>query len=201
MRTAAFFTTKELGRGTGLGLSTVYGIVKQSGGFIWVYSEPGQGTTFKIYLPQLKDADQQQENLPDRQEPVGGSETILLVEDDESLRKIAAKILEGHGYRVITAGSGAEALEKASGRTLGRMAEVNPDLLITDVIMPGMNGKDLADKLLEKDSQLKVLFISGYTDNVIAHHGLLDKGVFLLPKPFSPQSLADKVREILDSPA
>ena len=188
-----FFTTKEVGKGTGLGLSTVYGIVKQSGGYIWVYSEPEQGTTFKIYLPRLTGTKKQQESLPGKGDPMGGAETILLVEDEEALRKMAGKILEGYGYSVIEAKNGIEALEIA---TKGDRLKI--DLLVTDVIMPKMGGKELAGKLVEEYPKLKVLYISGYTDNTIAHHGMLDEGVSLLQKPFSSQSLANTVREVLD---
>ena len=188
-----FFTTKEAGKGTGLGLSTVYGIVKQSGGFIWVYSEPEQGTTFKIYLPQLTGTKKQQESLREKKEPMGGTETILLVEDEESLRKMAGRILEGYGYSVIEAKNGIEALEIA---TKGDRLKI--DLLVTDVIMPKMGGKELAGKLTEEYPRLSVLYISGYMDNAIAHHGVLDKGLSLLQKPFSSRSLAEKVREVLD---
>jgi CheY-like chemotaxis protein len=188
-----FFTTKEVGKGTGLGLSTVYGIVKQSGGYIFAYSEPEHGTTFKIYLPQLTGTKKLQESLPERQEPVGGTETILLVEDEESLRTIAVKMLEGYGYRVSEAKNGIEALEIT---TKGDRLKI--DLLVTDVVMPGMGGKELVDKLTKEYPQLRVLYISGYTDNAIAHHGVLDEGVSLLQKPFSSQSLAEKVREVLD---
>jgi len=188
-----FFTTKEVGKGTGLGLSTVYGIVKQSGGFIWVYSEPEQGTTFKIYLPQLTGTKKQQESLREKKDPMGGTEKILLVEDEESLRKMTGKILKGYGYSVVEAKNGIEALEISS-----KGDRLKIDLLMTDVIMPGMGGKELADKLAEEYPQFSVLYISGYTDNAIAHHGVLDEGVSLLQKPFSSQSLAEKVREILD---
>ncbi|HEB09817.1 MAG TPA: response regulator [Spirochaetales bacterium] len=188
-----FFTTKEVGKGTGLGLSTVYGIVKQSGGYIYVYSEPDHGTTFKIYLPQLTGARKQQESVREKKGPMGGTETILLVEDEESLRKMAGKILDGYGYSVVEAKNGMEALEII---TQGDRLKI--DLLVTDVIMPKMGGKELAGKLTEEYPKLKVLYISGYTDNAIAHHGELDKGVSLLQKPFSTQSLAEKVREVLD---
>jgi signal transduction histidine kinase/CheY-like chemotaxis protein len=188
-----FFTTKGVGKGTGLGLSTVYGIVKQSGGFIYVYSEPEHGTTFKIYLPQLTGAKKQQENLPEKRPPMGGTETILLVEDEESLRKMVGKMLEGYGYSVIEATDGMDALEIT---TKGDRLKI--DLLVTDVVMPKMGGKELSAKLFEEYPKLKVLYISGYMDNAIAHHGVLDEGVSLLQKPFSPQSLAEKVREVLD---
>ncbi len=188
-----FFTTKEVGKGTGLGLSTVYGIVKQSGGYIWVYSEPNHGTTVKIYLPQLTGTKKPQESLREKKDSMGGTETILLVEDEESLRKMAGKILAGYGYSVIEAKNGMEALEIA---IKGDRFKI--DLLVTDVIMPKMGGKELSEKLFEEYPKLKVLYISGYTDNAIDHHGMLDKGVLLLQKPFSPQSLAEKVREVLD---
>ncbi len=188
-----FYTTKGVGEGTGLGLSTVYGIVKQSGGFIWVYSEPEQGTTFKIYLPRLTATKKQQESLSEKQDPVGGAETVLLVEDEESLRKLASKILKKHGYCVIEATDGRNALE-----IVNKKDHPEIDLLVTDVIMPKMGGKELSEKLFEEYPELKVLYICGYTDNAIAHHGVLDEGVSLLQKPFSPQSLAEKVREALD---
>ncbi|MBA7527423.1 Sensor histidine kinase RcsC [subsurface metagenome] len=170
-----FYTTKGVGEGTGLGLSTVYGIVKQSGGFIWVYSEPEQGTTFKIYLPRLAATKKQQENLPDKLDPMGGTETILLVEDEESLRKLALKILKRLGYSVVEATDGMDALE-----IVNKEDHPEIDLLVTDVIMPKMGGKELSEKLFEEYPKLKVLFICGYTDNAIAHHGVLDEGVSLL---------------------
>ena len=188
-----FFTTKEVGKGTGFGLSTVYGIVKQSGGYIYVYSEPDHGTTFKIYLPHLTGTKKQQESLTGKRDPMGGAETILLVEDEESLRKMAGRILEGYGYSVIEATDGMDALEIT---TKGDRLKI--DLLVTDVIMPKMGGKELSEKLFEEYPKLKVLYISGYTDNAITDHGMLDEGVLLLQKPFSSQSLAEKVREILD---
>ena len=189
-----FYTTKGVGEGTGLGLSTVYGIVKQSGGFIWVYSEPEMGTTFKVYLPLLTATKKQQEDLPEKRDPMGGTETIFLVEDEEPLRKIAGKILEGYGYCVIEATDGMDALEIVNKK------ENHPeiDLLVTDVVMPKMGGKQLSEKLVKEYAKLKVLYICGYTDKAIALHGVLDKGVSLLQKPFSPQSLAEKVREVLD---
>lgn len=193
-----FFTTKELGQGTGLGLSTVYGIVKQSGGYIWVYSELDQGTTFKIYLPKITEHEKYQESLLEKsllgkQEPMSGSEMVLLVEDEESLRKMIFRILKKYGYSIIEAADGVDALaiiEKAD--------QLKIDLLVTDVIMPKMSGKKLSERLLERYPESKVLYISGYTDNTIVHHGVLDEGVSFLQKPFSPQSLAQKVREVLD---
>ena len=188
-----FYTTKEIGKGTGLGLSTVYGIVRQSGGFIWVDSEPDHGTTFKIYLPQVAGTTTKQEDLPLISGPMHGTETILLVEDDESLRKLAAKILKGYGYAVVEAQNGVEALEIAAKRNYPAI-----DLLVTDVIMPQMNGRQLSEAILKEYPDMKVLFISGYTDNSIVHHGVLGEGVSFLQKPFSPQSLAEKVRDVLD---
>ena len=189
-----FFTTKEVGKGTGFGLSTVYGIVKQSGGYIYVYSEPDHGTTFKIYLPHLTGTKKQQESLTGKRDPMGGAETILLVEDEESLRKMAGRILEGYGYSVIEATDGMDAL-----KIITKGDRLKIDLLVTDVVMPEMGGKELADKLTAEYPRLSVLYISGYTDNAIAHHGVLDEGVSLLQKPFSPQSLAEKVRGVLDN--
>ena len=188
-----FFTTKEVGKGTGLGLSTVYGIVKQSGGYIWVYSEPDKGTAFKIYLPQIKEDQDGKTEVPKAKEAAGGKETILLVEDEGSLRGLAAKVLRKHGYTVIEAANGLKALETMAGSN-----KLKIDLLITDVIMPEMGGTELAGKLLERYPGIKVLYISGYTDNAIVHHGVLAEGVSFLPKPFSPISLAQKVRDTLD---
>jgi len=185
-----FFTTKELGKGTGLGLSMVYGIVKQNNGFIYVYSEPGQGTTIRIYLPRTAD---KAETGPDAAEekPSRGTETVLLVEDDGSILEIGKEILETFGYTVLAAQSPNDALA---------LAKNHPGpihLLITDVIMPEMNGQELRQQLHGIQPELKVIFISGYTANVIAHHGVLDKGINFLQKPFSVQTLAEKVREVL----
>jgi nitrogen-specific signal transduction histidine kinase len=189
-----FFTTKEVNKGTGLGLATVFGIVKQNGGSIWVYSEPGTGTTFKIYLPRIR-ADKS-EPLADRPiveiEPPSGRETILLVEDDPGVRDLVRRVLQGQGYLLLETQNSREAQDLVAHR-------VGPiDLLLTDVIMPGISGKALADQLIELLPDLKVLFISGYTDNAIAHHGVLDPDVHLLQKPFTPMDLARKVRMILD---
>jgi two-component system, cell cycle sensor histidine kinase and response regulator CckA len=189
-----FFTTKELGKGTGLGLSTVYGIVKQSGGFIYVYSEVGQGTTFKLYFPQVNDqrpADVQR--IEPAAMPGGGSETLLLVEDDEAVAKLARLILQSKGYTVVRAESGEEAL----GLWGARLDPV--DLVLTDVILPGMNGRSLADRLRELDPSVKLLFMSGYTEDAIVHHGVLEPGIAFLAKPFTPNELARKVREVLDA--
>jgi PAS domain S-box-containing protein len=187
-----FFTTKETGRGTGLGLATVYGIVKQNNGFINVYSEPGLGTTFRIYLPQHYAAAVNKELESEAKEPGQGHQTLLLVEDEAMLLNINSEILEQLGYTVLTAASPAEAL-----RIAGQHHE-NIDLLITDVIMPEMNGRDLADKISLLFPGIRLLFMSGYTASVIAHHGVLDEGVHFLQKPFSLKDLAEKVKEILE---
>jgi PAS domain S-box-containing protein len=187
-----FFTTKEKGRGTGLGLPAVFGTVKQSGGVIRVYSELGHGTSFKIWLPLAEASDRKKTITPTSGLPPVGRETILLVEDDEQVRKVAVRILEGAGYAVVAAASGAEALELFSVR------EGKIDLLITDVVMPRMSGRELVTTLQEHTPDLKVLFTSGYTENSIAHHGVLDPGVEFLGKPFGRDGLLRKVREVLD---
>ena len=191
-----FFTTKEKGKGTGLGLSTVYGIVKQSGGCLYVYSEPGRGTTMKIYLPRVTGETAPKDERPDAEfeDRLHGSETILLVEDEETLRKLASAILEGYGYTVLSAGNGEEAL-----RVVGDSPGI-PHLLVTDVIMPKMGGRELSDRMKAIYPGTRVLFMSGYTDNAIVHHGVLKQGVSYLPKPFTPKGLARKVREVLDAP-
>jgi signal transduction histidine kinase/CheY-like chemotaxis protein len=189
-----FFTTKREGHGTGLGLATVYGIVKQSNGFVWVYSEPGQGTTFKIYLPTAEGTGK--ENRAD--EPTSetssraGSETILLVEDQPIVRKVARRILEEAGYEVLEAAEGSEALDIAASR--GSSIQ----LLLTDVVMPKMNGRELADEIASRTKHLRVLFMSGYTHDAIAHHGVLEEGISYLQKPFTADLLLDKVRSTLD---
>jgi CheY-like chemotaxis protein len=190
-----FFTTKGL-KGTGLGLSTVYGIVKQSGGYIWVYSEPGKGTTFKIYLPRVAEKAESPAQVASTAESVAaepGTETILLVEDETNLRYLARQFLEKQGYRVIEAADGAIAMQIAVAH------EGMIHLLLTDVIMPGMNGRELAQRVSEIRPNTKVLYMSGYTENVIGHNGTLDAGVRLLQKPFTLSSLKSKVREVLDS--
>jgi len=189
-----FFTTKEKGRGTGLGLATVYGIVKQAGGHIWLYSEPGQGTTFKIYLPRTT-APAELSTAPTLPAPPGGVETILVVEDEPAVRALAVQVLRGRGYQVQEAINGEEALRLVKGR------EREIALLITDVIMPQMNGKELADRLQSIHPDLKILYASGYTENTIVHHGVLEPGVTFLSKPYTPTVLARKVREILDNSA
>jgi PAS domain S-box-containing protein len=187
-----FYTTKEIGKGTGLGLSTIYGIVKQNNGFIWVYSEPGQGSTFKIYLPKVKGKFKEEKKEQTSVENLGGSETVLIVEDDNSLRKLAQKSLQPHGYRVLVAENGEDALR------ISKEHEGTIDLLITDVVMPKMDGKETAERLQPLHPQMKVIYMSGYTDDAIVHHGVLEPGLNLLEKPFSPEGFARKVREVLD---
>jgi two-component system, cell cycle sensor histidine kinase and response regulator CckA len=204
-----FFTTKEVGKGTGLGLSTVYGIVKRSGGYIWVYSEPGKGTTFKIYLPRV---DQSPQGLRTEKEPTsaeGGTETILLVEDDAQLRELTSSILAQCGYRVLSAADAEEGLALCRANRVtnpGANPSANPSanqsnlhLLVTDVIMPGMNGRQLAEEIHKVSPHTKVLYVSGYTNNAIVHYGVLDPGLWFLPKPFSLSALVAKVREVLDA--
>ena len=185
-----FFTTKEMGRGTGLGLSTVYGIVKQSEGFIWCYSEVGVGTTFKIYLPRV---DAEVSPPPEsRSAPLRrGSETILLIEDDPALRGLLCETLEEGGYTVLVADDGAKALEIAR-----EYAGAIP-LIVTDVIMPGLDGRQAAEQIQSERPEAEVLFISGYTDDAIARHGVLDPGVRFLSKPFTSNDLLRKVGEAL----
>jgi len=187
-----FFTTKEMGKGTGLGLATIFGIVKQNNGFINVYSEPGLGTTFTIYLPRYTGKSEQSQNEGGAMPVPSGLETVLLVEDELSILNMASMILTRQGYNVLQANSPSEAMRLAKEH----IAEIN--LLITDVIMPEMNGKDLSNKLQQLHPRLKCLFMSGYTADAIAPHGVLDEGVNFLQKPFSLPGLAAKVREVLD---
>jgi PAS domain S-box-containing protein len=185
-----FFSTKEKGKGTGLGLATVYGIVKQSGGFIWVYSEPGQGATFKIYLPRVDEP----VSPPAPSRPLataGGTETILIAEDAPGVRGVVHEVLKRQGYTVLASPDGKSALALAAGHS-GPI-----HLLITDVIMPEMSGRQLADRMREIRPDVKVLFVSGYTDDAIVRHGILEPGIAFLQKPFSPTALARKVREVL----
>jgi CheY-like chemotaxis protein/two-component sensor histidine kinase len=189
-----FFTTKERGKGTGLGLSTVYGIIKQTGGFIWVYSEPGQGTTFKIYLPRIGESDSRVEPRRAQKEALVGTETILLVEDEQSLRALTGRILGQCGYSVLTATDAPEAL------VLSERHEGPIHLMVTDVVMPQMSGTELAERLAPLRPEMKVLYVSGYTQNGIVHHGVLNPDAFFLQKPFDRKSLTRKIREVLDSP-
>jgi nitrogen-specific signal transduction histidine kinase len=187
-----FFTTKEAGKGTGLGLATVHGIVKQSGGHIFVYSERGQGTTFKIYLPRVQAGKAAEAPATPPAELHRGSETVLLVEDEESLRRIVRECLEASGYSVIEARHAGQALELAEGRS----APIH--LLITDVMMPGMSGSQLAAALTASHAETRVLYMSGYTDDAVVLHGVLAADVSFLQKPFTIDALARKVREVLD---
>ena len=188
-----FFTTKELGKGTGLGLATVYGIVKQSNGYIWVDSAPRKGASFQIYLPQHEGYVTREEPKSSPEQRLRGSESILLVEDAEPLRKLAQTFLEAGGFRVLSAGCGEEAMRVAAS------FRGNVDLLLTDVVMPGMNGRVLAEQLLPRQPRMKVLYMSGYTDSFIAGHGVLEPETHLLHKPFTEEVLIQKVREVLDS--
>jgi CheY-like chemotaxis protein len=187
-----FFTTKEVGKGTGLGLATVYGIAKQSGGHIEVVSELACGTTFKLYLPQV---DQEAPALPKPGPPAGasgGSETILLVEDEEGVRGLARIALVSQGYHVLEARDGAEAIKMAT-EFAGAI-----DMVITDVVMPRMSGREVSDSLAESRPGIKVLYVSGYTDDAIVRHGVCEKGTAFLHKPFGPATLVRKIRETLD---
>jgi two-component system, cell cycle sensor histidine kinase and response regulator CckA len=186
-----FFTTKGPGQGTGLGLSTVYGIVAQSEGHIRVYSEPGRGSTFRAYFPAVSEPiaePARDAEIP----PARGQETVLLVEDEEMVRRVAREILEAQGYTVLVASNGHEAAQAAAQHP-------EPiDLLLTDVVMPGMSGRVVADRLAASRPEIKVLFMSGYTDGAIAHHGVLDPRMAYLAKPFTVDSLSARVREVLD---
>ncbi|MCF8090355.1 MAG: response regulator, partial [Desulfotignum sp.] len=188
-----FFTTKDVGKGTGLGLATIFGIVKQNNGFINVYSEPGQGSTFRIYLPRLVVDEDTDNAVPDKKAVAGGTETILLVEDEPSILRMTRMMLERKGYTVLYAASPSEAVKKAKNHS-GAI-----DLLMTDVVMPEMNGRDLSEKITDHYPGIRLLFMSGYTANVIAHHGILEKGVAFMQKPFSMAELAEKLRDVLDT--
>ena len=187
-----FFTTKPVGKGTGLGLATVYGVVQQSGGYIWLYSELGHGTSFKIYLPRVDADGPQPAEEEQRASALDGSETVLVAEDEEAVRLIIAKALEARGYRVLSARDGTEALELAAGH--GRI-----DLLVTDVVMPDMNGRELSRRFTEARPNLRTLYLSGYTDDAMLHRGVLQEGVAFLQKPFSLGALARKVRDVIEA--
>lgn len=186
-----FFTTKGVERGTGLGLSTVYGIVKQNNGYIFVQSQPGQGSAFDIYLLAAKRAKKPVTAEKISKDGLTGSETILVVEDDESLQRLTSRVLEYYGYRVLKAPNGDEAL-KVSQEHEGPI-----HLILTDVIMPGMNVREMAEQIQSRRKESKVLYMSGYTDETISWYGVLEPGIHFLEKPYTPERLARKVREVL----
>jgi CheY-like chemotaxis protein len=188
-----FFTTKPRGEGTGLGLSTVYGIVTQSGGSIGVSSEPGHGTSFTVYFPCATEAERPAAPPP-AAEGFDGTETILLAEDQPEVRAIASAVMRRHGYTVLEASDGEEALAIVRRRTEAI------DLLLSDVVMPNMSGPELARLVQAERPRIRVLYASGYTDDAIVNHGVLDPGVAFLPKPFTPSALLRKIREMLDAP-
>jgi CheY-like chemotaxis protein len=189
-----FFTTKELGRGTGLGLATVYGIVKQHGGHVQVRSEAGRGATFQIYLPRLTEAGAARDVAPAAAPSAAGSETVMVVEDDDAVRRLASSVLAAQGYTILEARSADEALEVASRHT-GSL-----DLVLTDVILPGLNGRELYARLAAHSPGLRALFMSGYSGDVVARHGVLEAGVEFIEKPFAMTTLTRRIREVLDGP-
>jgi signal transduction histidine kinase len=188
-----FFTTKEKGKGTGLGLSTIYGIINQCGGSILIYSEPGQGTTFKIYLSRASEARDELKKETNLTRFPRGNETILVVEDDTAARRLTAEILNMQGYLVLEASDGNEALN------IAKTYDANIQLVLTDVVMPQMSGREMADRLRMLRTDIKVLFMSGYTNDTIVHHGILDKGLFYIQKPFTVDGLSKKIREVLEN--
>ena len=189
----SFFTTKEEGRGTGLGLSTVYGIVKQSGGNICVYSEPGQGTTFKIYFPQTEAIEKPADNRLKTKKIKGGGEHIMVVEDEESLRGLMNGILSGLGYKVTLAANGSEALLKIKEN------KTMPDLIITDMVMPNLSGKQLINQLKQQHPDIKTIYMSGYTDNTILQNGVIESSETFIQKPFTTENLAAIIRKVLNN--
>jgi two-component system cell cycle sensor histidine kinase/response regulator CckA len=190
-----FFTTKKQGEGTGLGLATCHGIVKQSGGYIEVTTELGHGSTFWIYLPEVEGESKIEPRREESRNMPGGNETVLLVEDEPSVRGLAVMILRRLGYKVLEAASGNEALS-----IVDKTTDVTIDLLLTDVVMPQMSGKQLADRLHASHPEIKVLFASGYTEDAIVEQGILLPGLNFLHKPYTPSILAQRVREVLEAP-
>jgi CheY-like chemotaxis protein len=188
-----FYTTKQKGKGTGLGLSTIYGIVKQCDGYVWVSSELNKGTTFQIYFPRFAEKVTEDETRQIPYETYKGGETILVVEDDDAVRELTESFLRHYGYKVLTANGGEEALK------ICKAYEELIHMAVIDVVMPGINGKQLSYMIYKLFPDIKVLFISGYADESIVQHGILDSGVEFLHKPFSVESLGQKVREVLDT--
>jgi CheY-like chemotaxis protein len=187
-----FYTTKEKGRGTGLGLATVYGIVTQNGGNIWCCSEEGHGTAFKIYLPRVYEKAEHSELKHVIDKSHCGAETILVVEDEDNVRRMVVAMLKSHGYEVIQACHGSEALR------IFEEPGIDIHLILTDVVMPGISGRELVERLKKTGNSFKVLYMSGYTDDVITHHGVLEEGVHLISKPFSTFDLLKKIRLVLN---
>jgi len=188
-----FFTTKERGKGTGLGLATAYGIIKQHEGNIWAYSHPGQGTTFKVYLPLADLPATERTEKKQEAQVLRGTETVMVVEDEAAVRSLAAKVLERNGYSVMVAEDGPACLEFLSQHD-GPL-----DLLLTDVVLPGMNGRELHERLKERFPGIKALYMSGYSKDIITHRGVLDQGIPFIQKPFSVEALTIRVKEVLDA--